>query len=73
MLSSRINKWENYSLSHIISGKTADGVALLQLFLKDYKIEFNSVSLNASCRKCIREYHDNYKQKYFIMEQDVKD
>lgn len=48
--------------------KTPDGVKYLELFLKDYANLFDKKNLNASCAKCIRDYHKQYIQKFQIMD-----
>lgn len=55
--------WVNYNISDIISGKDTNGVRLLELFLKDYKKEFNVNVVNASCQRCLQDYLNKYKQK----------
>lgn len=52
----------------VISGKSADNVRYLQLFLSDYAKEFNNTTLNASCKKCIADYLRKYKSKFTIMD-----
>jgi len=54
--------WLGYTLDGIISGKTADGVCLLELFLNDYKAKFNVQSVNPSCSKCLKEYYQKLTQ-----------
>lgn len=68
MLSLYKHNWNDYSLQNIIGGKSADGVSLLGLFLKDYSKEFNTKTLNASCRSCISTYLKNYKSKFRQMD-----
>jgi len=61
------HNWESYSIEYIIGGKDADNVPLLKLFLQDYT-ELFSTKVNAGCFKCLKNYHDNYKQKLYKME-----
>ena len=64
MDSSKYNyDWQNIRVENIIGGKTPDGVRYLELFLKDYSSLFNKKNLNASCHKCISDYHKQYIQK----------
>ena len=65
MQNSRI-KWEEYNITYIVGGKTNDNVRLLQLFLIDYKKEFNVTSVNPSCSKCLKGYLEQFKKKYTI-------
>lgn len=67
MQNSRI-KWEEYNITYIVGGKTNDNVRLLQLFLIDYKKEFNVTSVNPSCSKCLKGYLEQFKKKYTTME-----
>lgn len=60
--------WLDFNIDGIIGGKTSDGVRYLELFLKDYKKEFNNTTLNANCRKCLNDYLRKYKDKYNIMD-----
>jgi len=52
----------------IIGGETSDNVSLLKLFLIDYKSEFFVETVNASCHKCIVNYHNEFIKKYRKME-----
>lgn len=52
----------------IISGVSADNVPYLKLFLIDYKREFNVEVVNASCQKCINQYHKDFIKKFSPME-----
>ncbi len=66
------HNWLDYKIENIIGGKSADGVSLLQLFLKDYAKEFNITTLNASCKKCVNGYLQNYKSKFMKMDSNCK-
>lgn len=72
MQSSHKHNWLEYDIESIIGGKSSDGVPLLQLFLKDYAKEFNSTTLNASCKRCINDYLQKYKSKITIMDSNCK-
>ena len=61
-------EWQNIRVENIIGGKTPDGVRYLELFLKDYAALLNKKNLNASCHKCISDYHKQYIQKFQVME-----
>lgn len=51
--------WLGYTLDGIVSGKTADGVRLLELFLNDYKAKFN---VNTVCGTCPNKLKDYYRK-----------
>lgn len=51
--------WNDIGISNIISGKNANGVAYLKLFLQDYTALTSEV-VNAGCSKCIAKYFNNY-------------
>lgn len=72
MLSLHKHNWLDYKIENIVGGKSADGVSLLELFLKDYAKEFNITTLNASCKKCLNTYLQNYKSKMMIMDSNCK-
>lgn len=72
MLNSLKHNWNEYTIENIISGKSADGVSLLELFLKDYAKEFNISTLNANCKRCLKDYLDKYKSKKRRMDSNVK-
>ena len=55
-------------LDIIISGKTANDVSFLKLFLIDYKKEFNVETVNPSCETCLKSYHNDFIKKYQKME-----
>lgn len=61
-------EWQNIRVENIIGGKTPDGVRYLELFLKDYTALFDKKNLNASCHKCIADYHKQYIQKLQVMD-----
>jgi hypothetical protein len=63
----RKHNWTKTSTEQIISGKSTDGVLLLELFLQDY-IKLFSEKPNAGCRKCIAQYHKNYILKLHQMD-----
>ena len=65
-------KWHEMSLDMIIGGKTSDNIPYLQLFLQDYKKEFNVEVVNAACQKCIYTYHNDFIKKYNPMETNSK-
>lgn len=56
----------------IIGGKSADNVPFLKLFLLDYKQEFSVETVNASCQKCIVQYHKDFINKFRKMENTSK-
>lgn len=56
----------------IIGGKTPDNVPYLQLFLIDYKKEFNVEVVNAACQKCIYSYHNDFIKKHTTMSTNSK-
>lgn len=69
MLSSKHSiKWENIPTETIQSKKTAEGVKYLELFLFDYAKLLNKQNLNASCGKCIRNYHKEYIENIMTTE-----
>lgn len=72
MQSSHKHNWLDYKIENIVGGKSADGVSLLELFLKDYAKEFNITTLNASCKKCLNTYLQNYKSKLKKMDSNCK-
>lgn len=61
-------KWENIGFDSILGGKTAEGVRYLEIFLQDYAKLFNKQNLNASCTRCIQDYHKQYIKKMNIMD-----
>lgn len=65
-------EWHKISLDMIIGGKTSDNVPYLQLFLIDYKKEFNVEVVNAACRKCIYSYHNDFIKKHTDMSSNSK-
>lgn len=66
------HKWYEMNVDLIIGGKTADNVPYLKLFLLDYKQEFSVETVNASCQKCIVQYHKNFINKFRKMENTSK-
>lgn len=72
MLNLQRHKWEEYNIESIVSGKNTDGVSLLELFLKDYSKEFNIKTLNANCKRCLKDYLDKYKSKKKRMDSNCK-
>lgn len=72
MQSSHKHNWLDYKIESIVGGKSADGASLLELFLKDYAREFNITTLNASCKKCLNNYLQNYKSKFRKMDSNCK-
>lgn len=66
----KVYNWKTYNLENIISGKTADGVSLLKLFLKDYMSLFNVKTVNPQCNSCLRTYLNDYKLKLNDMSND---
>lgn len=64
MLSLQKYNWSDFDINYIVSSKNADGVRLLELFLKDYKEEFNVQTVNPSCQKCLKGYLEQFKNKY---------
>lgn len=74
-------EWEQYTLSQIRSGKTAEGTKLLLLFLKDVKEKLNVFQPNAHCNTCLADYYkkltknikmaqseNTKKSKYMLLE-----
>lgn len=59
-------KWEDVSLSVILSGRFEDGSKYLEHFLSSYAKIFNKQNLNASCNNCIGAYHKEYKDKMSV-------
>ena len=72
MRSSHKHNWLDYKIESIVGGKSSDGASLLGLFLKDYSREFNITTLNASCKKCLNGYLQNYKSKFRKMDSNCK-
>lgn len=66
------HKWYEMNVDLIIGGKTADNVPYLKLFLLDYKQEFSVETVNASCQKCIVQYHKDFINKFRTMENTSK-
>lgn len=66
------HKWYEMNVDLIIGGKTADNVPYLKLFLLDYKQEFSVETVNASCQKCIVQYHKDFINKFRTMEANSK-
>lgn len=66
------HKWHEMSVELIIGGKTSDNVPYLKLFLLDYKQEFSVETVNASCQKCIVQYHKDFIKKFRPMENTSK-
>ena len=66
------HKWYEMNVDLIIGGKTADNVPYLKLFLLDYKQEFSVETVNASCQKCIVQYHKDFINKFRKMENTSK-
>lgn len=62
--------WQSYKLENIIGGKSADGVSLLELFLKDYMALFKVRTVNPQCNSCLRTYLNDYKLKLQEMAND---
>ena len=67
----RLN-WNEIKIENILSGKTAEGVTYLDLFLEDFKKVFNVKNPNKNCNICIKEYHRRYIQKLQEMATDCK-
>lgn len=65
-------KWYEMSVELIIGGKTSDNIPYLKLFLLDYKQEFSVETVNASCQKCIVNYHKDFIKKFRTMENTSK-
>lgn len=61
-------QWHKIDTGTIVSGVDVNGVPYLKKFLIDYKSEFNVEVVNASCQKCIKNYHNEFKKKYGNME-----
>ena len=61
-------QWHKMNIETIVSGKTADDISYLKLFLIDYKKEFNVEVVNPSCSRCLNNYLDSFKKKYNKME-----
>lgn len=61
-------QWHKIDTGTIVSGVDVNGVPYLKQFLIDYKREFNVEVVNASCQKCIKNYHNEFKKKYGNME-----
>lgn len=55
------------NINSIMSGKTADGVSYLELFLIEYKKTFQLSTVNAGCKKCVADYLEKYKLKFRAM------
>lgn len=66
------HKWHEMNVELIIGGKSADNVPFLKLFLLDYKQEFSVETVNASCQKCIVQYHKDFINKFRKMENTSK-
>lgn len=66
------HKWYEMNVELIIGGKSADNVPFLKLFLLDYKQEFSVETVNASCQKCIVQYHKDFINKFRKMENTSK-
>lgn len=66
------HKWYEMNVELIIGGKTADNIPYLKLFLLDYKQEFSVETVNASCQKCIVQYHKDFINKFRKMENTSK-
>lgn len=66
------HKWYEMNVELIIGGKSADNVPYLKLFLLDYKQEFSVETVNASCQKCIVQYHKDFINKFRKMENTSK-
>lgn len=62
------HNWNEFSTELIIGGKSPDNVPYLKLFLIDYKKEFNIEVVNASCQKCIYQYHRDFIKQTSKME-----
>ena len=61
-------QWHKIDIGTIINGITPDGVPYLKLFLIEYKKEFNVEVVNPSCDRCIKSYHNQYKNRYEMAE-----
>lgn len=66
------HKWYEMNVDLIIGGKSADNIPYLKLFLLDYKQEFSVETVNASCPKCIVQYHKDFINKFRKMENTSK-
>lgn len=66
------HKWYEMNVDLIIGGKSADNIPYLKLFLLDYKQEFSVETVNASCQKCIVQYHKDFINKFRKMENTSK-
>lgn len=66
--------WLGYTLDGIVSGKTADGVRLLELFLNDYKAKFNVTTVCGTCPNKLKDYYKKLTQskKSNIMESQFR-
>lgn len=60
--------WTKIDTNTIIGGVAPDGSMYLKSFLIDYKTEFSVEVVNASCPKCIKDYHSEFIKKYGNME-----
>jgi len=60
--------WTKIDTNTIIGGIAPDGSMYLKSFLIDYKTEFSVEVVNASCPKCIKDYHNEFIKKYGNME-----
>lgn len=60
--------WTKIDTDTIIGGVAPDGGKYLKSFLIDYKTEFFVEVVNASCPKCIKDYHNEFIKKYGTME-----
>lgn len=60
--------WHKMNIDVIVGGVAPDGASYLKSFLLDYKQEFHVEVVNPNCRKCLRDYQNEFIKKYGNME-----
>ena len=60
--------WHKMNIDVIVGGVAPDGASYLKSFLLDYKQEFHVEVVNPNCKKCLRDYQNEFIKKYGNME-----
>lgn len=60
--------WHKINIDVIVGGVAPDGASYLKSFLLDYKQEFHVEVVNPNCKKCLRDYQNEFIKKYGNME-----
>ena len=61
-------RWDEIGIENILTGKDSQDVSFLESFLNDYSEAFSVTDLCASCHNKIRDYYEQYFNKFYKME-----